>query len=55
MHSFISMNSMSERYVDKTNTMTFAHSQDSDKPGHLHSLIRVFTVRMKKVSDIRYL
>ena len=28
--------------------MTYAPSEDSDQPGHLPSLIRVFTVRMKK-------
>ena len=32
----------------KTNKMTFAPSEDSDKPGHLPSLIRVFAVNMKK-------
>ena len=30
---------------DKTNEMTFAYSEDSDQPGHLPSLIRVFAVR----------
>ena len=29
---------------DKTNKMTFAPSEDSDQPGHSHSLIRVFAV-----------
>ena len=33
---------------DKTNKMTFAPSKDSDQLGHPPSLIRVFTVRMKK-------
>ena len=33
---------------DKTNKMAGAPSEDSDQPGHLPSLIRVFTVRMKK-------
>ena len=32
---------------DKTNTMNFAPSEDSDQPGHSPSLIRVFAVRMK--------
>ena len=32
----------------KTNKMSLAPSEDSDQPGHLPSLIRVFTVRMKK-------
>ena len=27
---------------DKTNQMASAHSEDSDQPGHLPSLIRVF-------------
>ena len=30
---------------DKTNTMACAPSEDSDQPGHLPSLIRVFAVR----------
>ena len=30
---------------DKTNKMTFVPSEDSDQPGHLPSLIRVFAVR----------
>ena len=33
---------------DKTNKMTCMSSEDSDLPGHLLSLIRVFAVRMKK-------
>ena len=33
---------------DKTNKMAYAPSEDSDQPGHPPSLIRVFTVRMKK-------
>ena len=32
----------------KTNKMTCASSEDSDQPGHQPSLIRVFTVHMKK-------
>ena len=32
----------------KTNRMTCAPSDDSDQPGHPFSLIRVFTVRIKK-------
>ena len=35
----------SEPLHDKTNKMTCAPSEDSDQPGHLPSLIRVFTVR----------
>ena len=38
---------------DKTNKMT-ASSEDSDQPGHPPSLIRVFTVRMKKPSVLSY-
>ena len=30
---------------DKTNTMTFVPSEDSDQPGHLPCLIRAFTLR----------
>ena len=30
---------------DKTNKMTFVPSEDSNQPGHLPSLIRVFAVR----------
>ena len=30
---------------DRTNKMACAHSEDSDQPGHLPSLIRVFAVR----------
>ena len=33
---------------DKTNKMTCAPSDDSDQPGHLPSLIRVFAIHMKK-------
>ena len=33
---------------DKTNKMACTPSEDSDQPGHLPSLIRVFAVRMKK-------
>ena len=33
---------------DKTNKMACTPSEDSDQPGHPSSLIRVFTVRMKK-------
>ena len=35
---------------DKTNKMSCASSKDSDQPGHQPSLIRVFAVRMKKLS-----
>ena len=38
---------------DKTNKMS-APSEDSDQPGHLPSLIRVFAVHMKKHWVLRY-
>ena len=38
----------------KTNKVACAPSKDSDQPGHLPSLIRVFTVRMKKAWFISY-
>ena len=34
-----------EPHRDKTNKMACAPSEDSDQPGHPHSLIRVFAVR----------
>ena len=40
---------------DKTNKMAFAPSEDSDQPGHLPSLIRVFAVRMKKAWVLSYI
>ena len=39
---------------DKTNKMTFAPSEDSDRPGRPLSLIRVVTVRMKKAWALSY-
>ena len=39
---------------DKTNKMVYAPSEDSDQPGHLPGLIRVFAVRMKKVWVLRW-
>ena len=39
---------------DKTNKMPCASSKDSDQPGHLPSLIRVFAVRMKKAWVLSY-
>ena len=39
---------------DKTNKMACAPSDDSDQPGHPPSLIRVFTVRMKKALFLSY-
>ena len=35
--------------------MACAHSEDSDQPGHLSSLIRVFTVNLKKAWVLSYL
>ena len=35
----------SEPPHDKTNKMICVPSEDTDQPGHRHSLIRVFTVR----------
>ena len=40
---------------DKTNKMTCVLSKDSDQPEHPPSLIRVFTVRMKKHWALNYL
>ena len=39
---------------DKTNKMAYAPSKESDQPGYLPSLIRVFAVRMKKVWVLSY-
>ena len=39
---------------DKTNKMACAPSEDSDQPGHSPSLIRVFTVGMKKARVLSY-
>ena len=39
---------------DKTNKLACAPNEDSDQPGHPPSLIRVFTVRMKKASFLSY-
>ena len=39
---------------DKTNKLAYVPSEDSDQPGHLPSLIRVFTVRMKKAWVLSY-
>ena len=36
----------------QTNKMACAPSEDSDQPGYSPSLIRVFTVRMKKAWDL---
>ena len=39
---------------DRTNKMACAPSIDSDQPGHLPSLIRVFAVRMMKAWTLSY-
>ena len=39
---------------DKTNKVACAPSEDSDQPGHLPSLIRVFAVRMKNAWVLSY-
>ena len=39
---------------DKTNKMACVPSEDSDQPGHPPSLIRVFTVHMKKAWVLSY-
>ena len=43
-----------EQPHDKTNKMACAPSEDSDQPGHPPSLIRIFTVRMKKAWVLSY-
>ena len=40
---------------DKTNKMVYVPSEDSDQPGHPPSLIRVFTVCIKKALFLTYL
>ena len=44
----------SELPHDKTNKMACAPTEDSDQPGHLPSLIRVFAVRKKKTWILSY-
>ena len=43
-----------ELFHDKSNKMACVSIEDSDQPGHTHSLIRVFAVRMKKPWDLSY-
>ena len=43
-----------EPHHDKTNKVASAPSEDSDQPGHLPRLIRVFAVRMKKAWVLIY-
>ena len=45
---------VNEPQHDKTNKMTCAPSEESDQPGHPPSLIRIFTVSMKKIWIISY-
>ena len=47
-------NGINEPPHDKTNKMACAPSEDSDQPGHLPRLIRVFAVRMKKTWVLSY-
>ena len=39
---------------DKTNKMAWVPSEDSNQPGHLPSLIRVFAVRIKEAWILSY-
>ena len=39
---------------EKTFTLTCARKEDSNKPAHPHSLIRIFVVRMKKICILGY-
>ena len=39
---------------DKRNKMTCVPSKDSDKPGHIVSMIRVLAVHLKKVWVLNY-
>ena len=54
MWSFLSCTTGIFQLYDKTNKMNCAPSEDSDQPGHLPSLIRVFAVRMKKLWVLSY-
>ena len=51
---FSSVSILYEPPHDKTNKMAYAPSEDSEQPGHLPSLIRVFAVRMKKAWVLSY-
>ena len=46
--------SLNEPPRDKTNKTACPPSEDSDQPGHLPRLIRVFAVRMKKPWGLSY-
>ena len=50
----ITLNICFEPPPDKANKVACAPSEDSDQPGHPPSLIRVFTVRMKKAWALSY-
>ena len=52
--NFLNFSIKNELPHDKTNKMACALSEDSDQPGHLPSLIRVFAVRMKKAWVLSY-
>ena len=45
---------INEPHRDKTNKMACVPSKDSDQPGHPPSLIRVFSVRLKKAWVLSY-
>ena len=51
---FLALNGPNELHHDKTNKMACAPSEDSDQPGHLPSLIRVFAVCLKKAWVLSY-
>ena len=42
------------QHMTKPTKMAYAPSEDSDQPGHLSSLIRVFAVRMQKAWVLTY-
>ena len=46
--------SLYEPTHDKTNKVAWAPTEDSDQPGHSPSLIRIFSVRMKKAWVLSY-
>ena len=50
----LTLNQPHEPPREKTNKMACSHSDDSDQPGHLPSLISVFAVHMKKAWVLSY-
>ena len=54
IHQYQCNNPIDEPPHDKTNKMACAPREDSDQPGHLPSVIRDFTVHMKKASVLSY-